>query len=595
MQAAAVLVAALSVPFCFYSVVATWAGCARRHWFVRAVVVAAALLVLLPIRAYEVYVFFLILMGVILTVLAVVRQTGGLGTDSQAVRRAADENLPPLTLPSPDRLNLASDDRARFRFRLADLFLLVLLVAILTATTAYVFRQPMRFEWLEMVLTSTSSGMAALAAAWFVFGRGKLFLRSLAFLAATAAASASWLTGDWLGAEGYLFLQWDKSLLFVPCYLSLVVWYMLWFGSVSPVNWPASPKNKPANKWSRWASRIVLVLLTVTAAILPAGWMYLQLARPLPAPVPVTADPNGFLDLMRAASQLDEAAIPDAKTTPTETLQAFLDQHIGALDQARQALQKPSQVPPDYTPNSYQDDHATKLRCLRSLFEIQIVLADRLKRPEAVARTGVDCLCLADKGSRGGVRNDMLTAFGIEYMATANIGRCRKELSADVCRELIRELEKIGRQRQPVEDFQRRDRDWRRIKFGWREDFWYAVFQLATGPSYGSDLFDSVHQRRESGMQLLLAELALRAHWLEHGHYPERPESLVPEYLSKVPIDPFSGQPLRYRPADGDEPKVYCVGTDEDDDGGQRVPVGKAYYGEGDLFLDAIVDEYMQQ
>ena len=47
--------------------------------------------------------------------------------------------------------------------------------------------------------------------------------------------------------------------------------------------------------------------------------------------------------------------------------------------------------------------------------------------------------------------------------------------------------------------------------------------------------------------RLLAAELALRCYQSEQGHPPARLDDLVPNYLSKVPQDPFSGQPLIYR------------------------------------------------
>ena len=40
--------------------------------------------------------------------------------------------------------------------------------------------------------------------------------------------------------------------------------------------------------------------------------------------------------------------------------------------------------------------------------------------------------------------------------------------------------------------------------------------------------------------------LALKAYKREKGYLPERLSELVPKYLSKIPIDPFDGQPLRY-------------------------------------------------
>ena len=54
-----------------------------------------------------------------------------------------------------------------------------------------------------------------------------------------------------------------------------------------------------------------------------------------------------------------------------------------------------------------------------------------------------------------------------------------------------------------------------------------------------------------------------------HGEYPESLQELVPEYLSRVPIDNFDGKPLKYyRIEDGFA--LYSVGPDGSDDLGLR-------------------------
>lgn len=45
--------------------------------------------------------------------------------------------------------------------------------------------------------------------------------------------------------------------------------------------------------------------------------------------------------------------------------------------------------------------------------------------------------------------------------------------------------------------------------------------------------------------------LALKLYRVEHGAYPDMLKQLVPEYLDKVPLCPFSGKPLKYK-LDGD-------------------------------------------
>ena len=54
----------------------------------------------------------------------------------------------------------------------------------------------------------------------------------------------------------------------------------------------------------------------------------------------------------------------------------------------------------------------------------------------------------------------------------------------------------------------------------------------------------------------------------KEGHYPERLEELLPQYIAKLPIDPLSGETFKYRRTNQDDFALYGVGADEKDDGG---------------------------
>ena len=68
---------------------------------------------------------------------------------------------------------------------------------------------------------------------------------------------------------------------------------------------------------------------------------------------------------------------------------------------------------------------------------------------------------------------------------------------------------------------------------------------------------------------LLTAVLALELFAREHGHYPEKLEELVPDFLPAVPEDTHAPPqtPLRYR-RDADGALIYSVGDNGTDDGG---------------------------
>ena len=71
-----------------------------------------------------------------------------------------------------------------------------------------------------------------------------------------------------------------------------------------------------------------------------------------------------------------------------------------------------------------------------------------------------------------------------------------------------------------------------------------------------------------------LSGIAVERFRLAHnGKLPEDLSSLVPNFLDKIPFDPFDGQPLRYkRTANGFV--VYSIGPDEKDDGAIEPPPG---------------------
>jgi hypothetical protein len=73
--------------------------------------------------------------------------------------------------------------------------------------------------------------------------------------------------------------------------------------------------------------------------------------------------------------------------------------------------------------------------------------------------------------------------------------------------------------------------------------------------------------RKLSWLRSAVAAVAAERYRRAHGTWPESLEALVPEYLERVPADPYDGQPLRYRRlADG--VVIYAVGPDGVDNGG---------------------------
>jgi hypothetical protein len=78
----------------------------------------------------------------------------------------------------------------------------------------------------------------------------------------------------------------------------------------------------------------------------------------------------------------------------------------------------------------------------------------------------------------------------------------------------------------------------------------------------------SSYQYHQAVIRCTLVGVAIERYRLRHGDWPATTAELVPAFLPALPLDPFDGEPLRYKRLP-DGIVVYSVGVDCKDDGGQ--------------------------
>ena len=78
-------------------------------------------------------------------------------------------------------------------------------------------------------------------------------------------------------------------------------------------------------------------------------------------------------------------------------------------------------------------------------------------------------------------------------------------------------------------------------------------------------------EAKQNGTDIAIAIERFRR---KHGRLPENLDALVPDFLEKVPLDPFDDRPMRFKSADG-VILIYSVGADGIDNGGVE-DAGKA-------------------
>jgi ABC-type transport system involved in multi-copper enzyme maturation permease subunit len=79
-----------------------------------------------------------------------------------------------------------------------------------------------------------------------------------------------------------------------------------------------------------------------------------------------------------------------------------------------------------------------------------------------------------------------------------------------------------------------------------------------------------VHAHHDALIRCAVVTTAVERYRRAHGRWPDTLQSLLPQFLARVPKDPYDGQPLRYRIV-SDGVVLYSIGPDGQDDGGTNL------------------------
>ncbi len=543
----------------FIGLWSVWAGLGRTHWFVRMSVLLGWISLVVVIPAYELLVLFLVQAAVTIAVLSAWR----------AWRVPAGANEPACGGPA----------HCRWQFSIRDLLLLMVLAAWLSAMLA---RAPAQVwtdfsaGWQYWLLPAVIAGGLAPAGAWIALSKRRWWLR--------------------LPAACLLF----PSLL-------LVVWLLL-AKAAGLIQASAAQRS-----WRRWASRAALALVSLLIT-LPLAAVYWRLATPLPIPQTTLPNPNGYDDLVAAGKMLQNVAVPYIGPTPHPVLKiathaqmkAFVAQYAHVFDAVSAGLAKPCQVPVVWDdPHSKWFcstlDNSNHFRQLARALSVKAKDAELDRRIDDAVAANMDTIRLGRACSHGGLIMQWFVGECFDGMGREGISELRQSLCKKQCMALITALMDPMLRETSVEEFSERDTIWRDNAYGWMARLIYAI-QAVTGEDdvmwrqvkadiQGSGMPDTLREaeiqardRDSAEMWLLICDLAIRAYRFDRGRNPAKLADLVPDYLSALPNDPFSGGQFVYR-LTPEGYLLYSVGVNGVDDGGR--PAGLAGLAEdGDILLD---------
>jgi hypothetical protein len=299
---------------------------------------------------------------------------------------------------------------------------------------------------------------------------------------------------------------------------------------------------------------------------------------PVRPPLP---NPNGYDDFIKASEAL-LWNVDDFPTLDHDSFAALVSTNAEPMRLLRLGLTRQCVMPTDSAlTNNY--NLLPGMRRLAQLLTAEGRLREMEKRPAEAAQSYVDALRYGNEVSRGGFLINRLLGITCEAIGYAPLAKLAPKLNPDEACAVLRDLDKLDVGRVTWAEVQQSERRFMRYQRGkhfnpimWVMGWW----QIQQAMQRAETKTKTVVARE----RLLAAELALRCYQSAHGHPPARLDDLVTNYLSHVPQDSFSGQPLVYR-AQGTNWLLYSVGSDGVDDGGK--PVGRGLASKGDLFFDS--------
>ena len=327
--------------------------------------------------------------------------------------------------------------------------------------------------------------------------------------------------------------------------------------------------------------RALLVALVVIVMLTALGLVLFTMGR-TPA-LPPLPSPNGYDDLAKASKAV-MGKVGDFPTLDRDSLHALVSTNMESLRLLRLGLTRPCVMPMDAALTN--DAGISQLADMKRLVQLLVAegrLREMENRPADAARSYTEAVRFGNEMSRGGFLITRLVGIACESIGCNALTKVVPKLSRQEVRIVLTELEKVDAGRVTWAEVLRNERCFARYQLRNRLNplLWAIAWWQSREAMKKAEV---KHKMVIAHERLLAAELALRCYESEQGRAPARLDELVTNYLSKVPPDPFSAQPMIYR-AQSTNWLLYSVGPDAVDDGGR--PAGRGWPVKGDILFDS--------
>ncbi|MGD9720499.1 MAG: hypothetical protein AB7O59_21935 [Pirellulales bacterium] len=292
-----------------------------------------------------------------------------------------------------------------------------------------------------------------------------------------------------------------------------------------------------------WPALALVSFLIFTPWI--EAWLRLPAIPRIPRVLSSPAERDAYADLISFPDRLDWSAAPNRRFTVLGAAEFFEANHA-RVDELAEILARSIDPPVRYEPLSVSMEQRDQLSLLQTLSALQTleVQATRTLDVTTEFKLARCALHLARPFRRGGLVTHSVSGRFIELEGFAMACRARTKLNCDQCDELIAIVQKSAMLEEYWRVVDNRNVEWQLVVRGWREQLERSCYPYAFTGNRSLGGFEKEH---ETYRRTLLCDLALRKYEYEHGlRSPEKLADLVPQYLTAVPLDPFSGKDLLY-------------------------------------------------
>jgi hypothetical protein len=505
-------------------------------------------------------------------------------------------------------------DSERLSFHLRDALLAFVLLAVLFSLIAFSLRKQSATNWMELgTITVIMSAITVTVCGLVTATRSRWRALSLFVLTSSIGSTLFFKSAverwsmELSGFGPTRGAAWGEIVsVYVLALFSSTL--LLWLAGCFCFGRSASPPIRSGKNLSRALSIALAVL--IAACVVPIG---VEMSHPLPQPDPLNED-SAVFDALAKEAAVAVALNPYGKTddelrkagrAEKATLVSQSHERIRRL--VRQSFRVPDPILRNWKINTVSGQLAA-LRGWVGVVRLQAQSDQKQKRFVDASERWCDCIHLANGLARGGDLSHVLTGIGIESAGHDGLASLRSDLPIEQIAKLLPDLIQIDSQRERIVSIKRRADQLLEHDKGWRYRLAIAAppHLSSEGPedtrtivAPAVEATDDAIQRRDATHRLLMTDFAIRLFIAENERSPIDLDELVPRFLPAVPIDPFSGRHLIYRPSnDGvglNDLVVYCVGTDGGDDDGNFGNATTYYDDSYDFDLDTFRRPVNQQ